>query len=112
MEKPGMDRRYRPFGSGLLGLLLFLLFPLFSGASGPEEDLLVIAEISPDNPIQNAPWRLSFLVDHPVSGEVTVRPPSLPPSLSLEQVRTEGRWIRTGENQNARWTLVEFLFIP
>jgi hypothetical protein len=112
MEKPGMARRRRPFGTGLLGFLLFILFPHPSGASGPEEDLLVIAEISPDDPVQNAPWKLSFLVDHPVSGELRVLPPSLPAALSLEQVRTEGRWIRTAENQNARWTLVEFLFIP
>jgi hypothetical protein len=117
MEKPGMDRRYRPFRSGLLGaccigLLLFLLSPLSPGASGPEEGPALITETSPDNPVKNAPWKLSFLVDHPVAGEVTVLPPPLPAALFLEQVRTGGRWIQTAENQNARWTLVEFFFIP
>jgi len=65
------------------------------------------------------------MVNHPVPSEVNVKTPRFPPSLVLERVRTETRFIRRasdpsspgaaaggGEIPGDRWTRVEFLFTP
>ncbi|GHV92299.1 hypothetical protein AGMMS50268_28020 [Spirochaetia bacterium] len=142
MEKPGMDRRRPPYRSGLLipGLFLPLVLGLclsapslgaqdFGGqdqngqspgerrAPGP---LRALVQSSPEAPQPGALWTVTILVDHPLPSEVQVRLPSLPPSLSLELMRSEPRLIRkpAGEAEGIaavqgiteRWTAVEFQF--
>jgi hypothetical protein len=115
MEKPGMGGRYPFSRAGLLGLIVFasLFSPLAPGIfpqSG--EDPAVVVETSPERPLLDGSWRVSILVDHPDPDEVNVIPPDLPSSLTFAQVRKETRLIRAAPGEGARWTLVEFLFVP
>jgi hypothetical protein len=105
MEKPGMDRRRKPAGAGLLAFF-FLLAPAFSGAQNPPGELRVLAETAPERPVSGGFWTLTLLVDCPRPGEVEIRPPPFPPALSLDSVRREPRLLG-----NERWTAVEYRFI-
>ena len=103
MEKQGMGRGKRFFCFGLL-ILLFLLMP-----AGAEEGEIpeVRIETFPVNPTVNNPWSIFVLVRHPNPLEVNVKPPNFPPSLVLERVRADTRFIVDDE----RWTRVEFRFV-
>ncbi|MDR1100540.1 MAG: hypothetical protein LBL28_08680, partial [Treponema sp.] len=118
MEKPGMDRRRKSCGAGLLGaspaflpvflLLMAHIFPLLLpvplGAESSPEPWLFI-ETAPDNPRSGGFLVLTVLVDHPRPGEVEVRPPPFPAVLVPGLSRREPRLI--GEK---RWTVVEYHF--
>jgi len=133
-----MDRRKRFFRAGLL-IFLFAVFcgpfgfsqsedgaPPDGPAQGEEAppSLEVRTEISAASPYVNRPWSIFVMVNHPVPSEVNVKPPRFSPSLVLERVRTETRFIRRdsdpassgaasgGESTGDRWTRVEFLFTP
>ena len=124
MEKQRMDRRVRIPGSGLLIFILILVLPAFSleaqedesgkssGLKNPE--LTVQVQISPSNPSAGGSWTVTILTDHPISREVTIRPPQFPPSLILERFRTDVRNIRNPNKPDelSRWTAMEFLFTP
>ncbi|MDR2019442.1 MAG: hypothetical protein LBQ14_01600 [Treponema sp.] len=99
-----MDRGGFFVRPGLLGLLLLYSLSLYG------KELSVLVWTSPENPVRGSPWTVSILVAHPVPSEVAVRPPELPPALTLERVRTEPRLARWASNE--RWTAVEFSFIP
>ncbi|AEF81778.1 bacterial SH3 domain family protein [Leadbettera azotonutricia ZAS-9] len=81
-------------------------------------DVLVVT--SPSSPVVRGSLSVTILADHPLASQVTVRPPRFPPTLILERVRTEARYIthpgRLDESgpapEPARWTAVEFLFTP
>ncbi|MDR1278014.1 MAG: hypothetical protein LBK02_04625 [Treponema sp.] len=118
MEKPGMDRRRKSFGAGLLNaspaflpavlLLGALIFPLFLpvplwAESAPAPWLFI--ETAPDHPRSGGFLVLTVLVDHPRPGEVEVRPPPFPAVLVPGLSRREPRLI--GEK---RWTVVEYHF--
>jgi hypothetical protein len=118
MEKPGMGRRRPLAGAGLLdqrrfGLLL--LGFLLSGAvldaqtDPADEPLTVEIGVIPDTLYLNVPFRIVILTDYPFAGEVAVHVPPLPPSLNLEEARTEPRFSPDGAQRS---TATEFLFTP
>jgi hypothetical protein len=104
MEKQGMDRRKRSCRIGLL-IFLTLLLPL---AADEGEIPEVRIDSFPASPSVNNHWSIYVLVRHPNPREVSVTPPHFPPSLALERVRTDTRFIVEGE----RWTRVEYIFTP
>ena len=117
MEKQGMDRRKRFFGTGLLSHFYFIFALVFFMLSvfhvnwlraDDGETLEVQIETYPADPIVNNPWSVYILVRHPSPREVNVEPPRFPSSLALERVRAEVKISPQGE----RWTRVEFLFTP
>jgi hypothetical protein len=83
----------------------------FCAAASGSEDPAVQVETSPVQPVRGSPWTVLILVDYPLPADVLVRPPELPPGLVLEQIRTEGRLVRSGAGTR-RWTAVEFVFVP
>jgi hypothetical protein len=116
-----MDRR-RKSRTRLLALVLLIAL-LAAGFSAAQEYPGEAAELFPEgeapeiqiqtfplSPVTGGTWMLTVLVDHPVSSGVEVRPGELPPQLSLEQVRTDLRFVRWPARLNQRWTAVEFLF--
>lgn len=116
MEKPGMDRRRKPSGSGLLmlsprtlGILLpLLVLPVFSAlwAQNSPGELRVLTETSPETPISGGFWTVTLLVDYPRPGELEVRPPLFPPGLIPDTIRREPRL-----RGNERWTVLEYRFL-
>jgi hypothetical protein len=91
----------------LLILLLLLSFPL-GALFGLDEALGILMWSSPENPEAGSPWTVSILVDYPNPAEVRVTPPDLPPSLTMDQIRSLPGLSEGGE----RRTLVELQFIP
>jgi hypothetical protein len=79
----------------------------------------VLAVTSP-SPVVRGSLTVTILANHPLASQVTVKPPRFPPTLILERVRTESRYItqpgRLDESgptpEPVRWTAVEFLFTP
>jgi len=137
-----MDRRKRSYRAGLL-ILSLLLLPAVSGDAGLRADegensggpsdrdnasfLELKVELSSSTPMENNPWSIFILINHPTPSEVNVKPPRFPAILVLERVRTDTRLIRTESPpstspstpetvapapQSERWTRVEFLFTP
>jgi hypothetical protein len=94
--------------------------PEHTSDSEPRLSMAVAAVTAPARPVVRGTLTVTILADHPVTSEVTVRPPRFPPALILERVRTEARYIRQpGRLDEAgplpdptRWTAVEFLFTP
>jgi hypothetical protein len=138
MEKQGMVRGGRFLRAGLL---IIFLWGVSSGiflwsqtdedeapgeVSGQESPLMVQIETTPALPVVYSPWSVYILVNHSSPSEVNVKPPRFPPSLVLERIRTELRFVRhepegssgaASQNlsspvQGERWTRVEFLFTP
>ena len=102
MEKQGMGKRRRLVRAGLLIILFWIFFPgnlLFSQA------LELRVETFPYSPVANSSWSVFILVNHPHPQEVSITPPAIPPSLALELIRTESRFI-----QGEVWTSVEYSF--
>ena len=137
MEKQGMDCGKRLYRTGLLIFIAVLFFfpSVFVFAqdgesAGPEPAgvIEVRTELSSVNAMVNSPWSVFIMVNHPNPREVDVKTPRFPPSLILDRVRTETRFIRRvqapgeaapGDSaggadavQGDRWTRVEFLFTP
>jgi hypothetical protein len=94
--------------------MLLLLPPALGGQDLQDGagKIAVILESSPERPVLGGAWRISILVDHPVPEEVRVIPPELPSSLTFAQSRMETRFVRASAEQERRWTLAEFLFVP
>lgn len=78
--------------------------------SGPEEPLVVLANLSPERPVVLEPVVLSLLVEHPRPQEVSTDAPGTPPWAKLERVKTEGRLVKGLSGREERWTVVEFVF--
>ncbi|MDR3171711.1 MAG: hypothetical protein LBU17_08825 [Treponema sp.] len=95
-------------------LLYCLVVPL-PQAQTDEDIPFVEIQISPEDPVLNAEWTVSLVVDHPVPAEVVVRAPALPNTLALQRVRTEGRIMARNSPAGrllVRITVIEFLFFP
>jgi hypothetical protein len=138
MEEPGMDRDSSLYRTGLLnrkkGEMLFwllILVPYLGAQEAGDENLEpgieVLATVDgeaeteslrvewyshPQVPQVNTSWIVGLLVDYPVSRAITVHPPPLPGTLTLESIRTRPH--RTGPDPESgkAQTMVEFWFMP
>jgi hypothetical protein len=95
-------------------LFFFCVFCLY--AQEAEKQLNVVIEVSEASPLSGSTWAVTFLVDHPDSQEVSVRPPYYPQGFIMERVRTSVRLYSPGAaedtdiEESSRWTAVEYLF--
>ncbi|MHB9292108.1 hypothetical protein Holit_01196 [Hollandina sp. SP2] len=141
MEKPGMDRSSSRYRTGLLNRkngkirVLLLLLVSYLGAqevaqkdeqraeaegteqAGPGVSVEALGSALgitayPESPQVHTTWIVALLVDHPAPGEVTVQPPPLPESLTVESIRTRPHQARQSLESRKVQTMVEFWFIP
>jgi hypothetical protein len=99
---------------GVMFLFFFRVFYLY--AQEVEKELNVVIQVSEASPLSGSTWTVTFLVDHPDSQEVSVRPPYYPRGFIMERVRTSVRVYSPGvtedtdNEESSRWTAVEYLF--
>jgi hypothetical protein len=121
MEKQGMGRKRRLLRAGLLVAALLLPRTALLSQDGSEgegnaldekwssQPVGLRVETSPAVPSAQGEWTLTIFIDHPMPGEVTIRPPDFPPALALEKIRTEPV-LPEPDDPALRMTKAEYVF--
>ncbi|GHU36604.1 hypothetical protein FACS1894172_19620 [Spirochaetia bacterium] len=82
-----------------------ILYLLIGGLACAQIDSVQL-QTDPTIPVETRRWTLSLFVSHPVPSQIRIRAPAFPSALTLDQVRTEVRTMRTGQ----RVTVFDYLF--
>jgi hypothetical protein len=92
----------------VLLLMVLLLTPILAAQEidTQDEELSVIIQGSPENPIVGSTWVLTLLVAHSEPNEVEVIAPPFTGPFVLEQISKGPRYVDTTET----WTVVEYRF--
>ncbi|MDR0663428.1 MAG: BatD family protein [Spirochaetaceae bacterium] len=88
------------------------LMPLFLAARVPAQDeIKILFEFAPDAVIQDEPFTINLLVNHPDPNEIYVRPPDFQDDFRVERMRTEVQVMLDSPRNSEQWTVFEFLLV-
>ncbi|MDR1363405.1 MAG: BatD family protein, partial [Spirochaetaceae bacterium] len=88
---------------------IFLALSFQAGAEEEKKDLKILLEFAPDAIIQNEPFTLNILVNHPDPDEIYMEPPDFHGAFTMERMRVETRFVLSSPREGDRWTDFEFL---
>jgi hypothetical protein len=92
-------------------VLFCLAFLFCAPGTQAQEDLKILFEFSPDAVVQDEPFAINLLVNHPDPNEIYVNPPDFAGAFRIERMLTDVRMMLGAPRSGEQWTAFEFLLV-
>jgi hypothetical protein len=94
-----------------ISVIFCLVFLFCAQGTQAQEDLKILFEFSPDAVVQDEPFAINLLVNHPDPNEIYVNPPDFENAFRMERMLTDVRMMLGAPRSSEQWTAFEFLLI-